>query len=212
MGEAGQRAQGEKWNDAPLSKSQEQQEQQREEEIELFFNGKRPCVQEGCVLGGRSPVVARFDMQVEVGNEDEDREELCAEGRPFLLVKDQTACCQSGEKDNSEGGKEPPGAAHPEVLQGEGAVRAFTKDDGGDQEAGDHKEDINSHEPSGQEGGVQVIEYHGKDRHGPQAVDIRTVSQACHDDGRVQSRSRECCPSMWWKSTPMLSTAITESW
>ena len=105
---------------------------------------------------------------------------MLAEPRQFLWQKHEEAIGKRGHDDQQQRRKQ---AAHtPPIKAGErkSAVLKFANDDPGDQEAGDHKEDIDPDESAGQPGGEDVADNHQQHGKRAKAIDVRTIGVLHH--------------------------------
>ncbi len=83
----------------------------------------------------------------------------------------------NGQHDDQRG-KDPPDPATVEGPEREAVSREFAQNDPGDQEAGNHEEDIDPDEAAGRQPGLGMVGDHQQNGERPQSVDVRAIGEA----------------------------------
>ncbi|MNM53891.1 hypothetical protein D3C81_650000 [compost metagenome] len=132
------------------SEFQRQQEQGRPDHVELLFDAQRPHVQQrhGVGRGGKVAGVEELP-EVDVGRRQRGRDSGERQGLGIFREHEQRAEHQGRQCREQGGGEDASNPAHVEVSERERARCCLSGDDAGDQEAGDHKEDVDAYEPAG---------------------------------------------------------------
>lgn len=162
-----------------LRKAVKEVESEREEEVELFFDGERPGVQEGGRWSGVIEVAIALGFravpEVEVADEERGGEKSLAEFIELLGIvedgRDESAC----EENSEESGKDAADSAFVENDDGEFAFTEVFGKQRGNEIAGDDVEDVDADVAVAERPDAEVKEEDGENGDGAEAVDIRTV-------------------------------------
>ena len=150
------------------------EEQQRPAQVELLLHGERPEVLYRARRAVRLEVVDRVPRELPVLEVERARPDLGGGVRQPRRRQQQPRGHPGHGQHEGRRGHEPLGAPSPEVKQGDLAgLVILAQQVPGDQEPGDHEEDVHAGEAAGEQRRVQVVDHHHADGQRPQALDVR---------------------------------------
>jgi hypothetical protein len=151
-----------------------QRQERRPEDVELLLDPQRPQVQQR--LGLRRRVeVPRLAPEHEVRDEGRPARGLLAQLHELAVQQHVPAEGQGCRQHQHQRREDAPHAPCVEVAVAEVARRLALKNDGRDQEARDHEEEVHPHETAGQRLREGVVRHHRGHGHGAQAIDVGAV-------------------------------------
>jgi len=165
--------------DAAAEHREEAEQHGWPEEVPLLLDGERPHVPQrrGWPELGEVGVVAP-DLRP-VGHVGQRREGVDAQRRGPFGRRGHVAVDGHADKEQEQRGEEPPGPAQVEGAEGEVAgADDLAQQQGGDEVAAEHEEDVDPEQPTGRPGDAPVVEHDGQHGHRAQAVEARQVPEA----------------------------------
>nr|WP_258016897.1 hypothetical protein [Nocardioides marinisabuli] len=164
------------------------QQHQGEQHVELLLHRERPEVQERRLLHVAGEVVGAVEDELPVGDVQQRRAGLRDELEALGLRGEQHEEGARAEDGDDGGRQQPTGATREERPQPQLAAGArAVQHHGGDQEAGQHEEEVQAQEAVGEAGQLGVEEQHQHHRDGADAVELRAVGER---GGRRPGRRR----------------------
>lgn len=119
--------------------------------------------------------IAGIFPEVDIGGERRHRNEATAEILKELGQEKQPGGKKRQEREESQRGKDAPGAPFIKIQDGKAAVGQFIGNDAGDQKAGNDKEDIDADESARKTRNPGVKQEDRKDGDRPQTIDFRSI-------------------------------------
>ena len=158
----------------PRPEPPHEHEERGPEQVEVLLHGDRPVVQQRRRRRAGLEVVGRLRREPEVGDVQGGRRCVADDvGHPDRRQHDGRRD-DDDDDDDECGGKQPSGPARIEGRQGDRpGRRELSRDEAGDQEAGDDEEDIDTDIAAAERRQVRVIGQDHEDRDRAQALDIR---------------------------------------
>jgi hypothetical protein len=116
--------------------------------------------------------------------EEKIAEKRCAGGQMslqfaiFHLYEEKPPGDPARSQDNRQRRKDPADAPRIEIGKGKRAACELIEDDPGNEETGDHEEDVDANEAAGDESGGSMKANHCEHGDGPQPIEIRSIRES----------------------------------
>ena len=163
---------------------------ERPDDVPLFFDREAPEMAQHRGVARRE--VRRFTRDLPpVGDVEQRPGQVAANLRRLLGGADREHPDRDGDQDDEERREQPPESPHPERTEGHGpATATFLDQERRDEEARHDEEHLDPEEPTLHPREPAVVEQHGDDRDGAQAVERRLVPETGHH-GSVVGHDRK---------------------
>ena len=163
---------------------QQEAHDERPDQVELLLDRERPHVPQRRRL--RELVEVRLPREDEPPVRDvaERGERVGPDAVELTGRREHAGVHHDADHHQEQRGEQPPGAAHPERLQVDASPpRPLGDEQRGDEEAAQHEERVDAEEPADRPRLTGVVEEHGRDREGPDAVERGLVAEAPRRSG-----------------------------